>query len=300
MHKKQRARKNIYHLQTFSFLAPWLAVFCLFQIYPIAYSLYLSFTKYRASGVRAPRWIGLQNYTKLLDDSYFLNALKNSFFFVIGTVPFTMLIALLLAVLLHRKLRFQRFYQGAYFMPVVTSIFVTATIFIELYAPSGVFHQLVEFFGGTPIHWLRHPQWALPAIMLMSIWASFGFYCLIFLAGLQNIPKEYYEASLIEGASVIRQFFTITIPLLKPMIVICFIINIILAFQVFGEIYIMTKGGPFRSSETAVYYLYNTAFQKQKMGYAAAAGYYIFFILVMLSFLQLKLSKKGKQAYQDS
>ena len=297
---QKKTRKWIYHFQTFTFLAPWLGVFCLFQIYPIAYSFYLSFHNYRASGVRAPRWVGIQNYTKLLEDSYFLNALKNSFFFVIGTVPFTMLIAILLAVLLHKKLRFRRFYQGAYFMPVVTSIFVTATIFIELYAPNGIFYQIVEFFQGTPIQWLRHPNWALPAIMLMSIWASFGFYCLIFLAGLQNIPKEYYEIAQIEGSSVYRQFFTITIPLLKPIIIICFIINIVLSFQVFGEIYIMTKGGPFRSSETAVYYLYTTAFHKQKMGYAAAAGYYIFFILAMLSFLQLKLSKKGKQAYQNA
>ena len=151
-------------------------------------------------------------------------------------------------------------------MPVVTTIFVTATIFIELYAPQGVFNpNLLEFFGNSePIHWLRNPDWALPAIMLMSIWASFGFYCLIFLAGLQNIPKEYYEASEVEGASAVKQFFSITIPLLKPIIAIAFIINIILAFQVFGEIYIMTKGGPFRSTESAVYYLYNTAFHKQK------------------------------------
>jgi multiple sugar transport system permease protein len=297
MNQRQKTRKWFYHLHTFSFLAPWLSVFILFHLYPIGYSLYLSFTKYRASGVSPPRWVGLQNYIRLLEDSYFLNALKNSFFFVIGTVPLTIIIALSLAALLHRKLRFHRFYQAAYFMPVVTTIFVTSTIFIELYSPTGIFNQIVEFFGGEPIHWLRNPNWALRAIMLMNIWASFGFYCLIFLAGLQNIPKEYYEASQIEGASNLRQFFTITIPLLKPMVAVCFIINIILAFQVFGEIYIMTKGGPFRSSETAVYYLYNSAFHKQKMGYAAAAGYYIFLILLILSFLQLKLSKKGKRAY---
>ena len=208
-----------------------------------------------------------------------------------------MAIALFLAVILHRKLSFHRFYQATYFMPVITTIFVTATIFIELYSPSGILNQIVEFFGGERIHWLRSPDWALISIMIMSVWASFGFYCLVFLAGLQNIPKEYYEISQLEGASFFRQFYSITIPLLKPIIAISFIINIILAFQVFGEIYIMTKGGPFRSSETAVYYLYKTAFHKQKMGYAAAAGYYIFVILAIFSFLQFKLSKKGKQAY---
>ena len=243
---KQKTKQGLsYHWHTFSFLAPWLSVFCLFHLYPIIYSFYLSFTKYRASGVSPPKWIGLKNYSRLIEDDYFLNALKNSFYFVIGTVPLTMIIALILAVILNRKLRARRFYQAAYFMPVVTTIFVTATIFIELYAPQGVFNQILEFFGNSePIHWLRNPDWALPAIMLMSIWASFGFYCLIFLAGLQNIPKEYYEASEVEGASAVKQFFSITIPLLKPIIAIAFIINIILAFQVFGEIYIMTKGGP--------------------------------------------------------
>ena len=282
-----------YHWHTFSFLAPWLSVFCLFHLYPIIYSFYLSFTKYRASGVSPPKWVGLKNYSRLIEDDYFLNALKNSFYFVIGTVPLTMIIALILAVILNRKLRARRFYQAAYFMPVVTTIFVTATIFIELYAPQGVFNQILEFFGNSePIHWLRNPDWALPAIMLMSIWASFGFYCLIFLAGIQNIPKEYYEASEVEGASAVKQFFSITIPLLKPIIAVAFIINTILAFQVFGEIYIMTKGGPFRSTESAVYYLYNTAFHKQKMGYSSAAAYYIFFILVIFSVIQLKLSKR--------
>ena len=296
---KRKLRQWNYHFHTFSFLIPWLSVFCLFHLYPIFYSFYLSFTKYRASGVKAPSWIGLQNYTRLLEDSYFLNALKNSFYFILGTVPLTMLLALVLAVILNRQLRFSRFYQAAYFMPVVTSIFVTATIFIELYSPQGIFNQILSFFGVESIHWLRNPNWALPAIMLMSIWASFGFYCLIFLAGLQNIPKEYYEISKIEGASAIRQFFTISVPLLKPIIAVAFIINIILAFQVFGEIYIMTKGGPFRSTETAVYYLYNTAFHKQKMGYASAAAYYVFLILAIFSFLQLKISKKGKQAYEE-
>ena len=298
MLRQKTYKKLSYHWHTFTFLIPWFSIFCIFQLYPIGYSFYLSFTKYKASGLQAPRWVGLQNYARLLEDSYFLSALGNSFYFIAGTVPLTMLIALILAATLNNKLKFRSCYQTAYFLPVVTTIFVTATIFIELYAPQGIFNQILEFFGKERIQWLRHPKWALPSIMLMSIWASFGFYCLIFLAGLQNIPKEYYELSKIEGASNIRQFFTITIPMLKPMIVVSFIINIVLAFQVFGEIYIMTKGGPFRSTETAVYYLYNTAFHKQKMGYASAAGYYIFLILIVLSILQFKFSQKGKQAYR--
>ena len=293
-HKTKQAW--IYHLKSFSFLAPWLSVFCLFHIYPILYSFFLSFTSYRASGVKPPKWVGLKNYTLLLEDSYFLNALKNSFYFILGTVPLTMIIALVLAAILNKSLAFRRFYQAAYFMPVVATIFVTATIFIELYAPQGIFNQILVFFGGDGIHWLRNPNWALPSIMLMSIWASFGFYCLIFLAGLQNIPKSYYELAKVEGASATKQFFSITLPLLKPIVAVAIIINTILAFQVFGEIYIMTKGGPFRSTETAVYYLYNTAFHKQKMGYSAAAAYYIFLILAVFTFLQLKFSAKNKKS----
>lgn len=241
-----------------------------------------------------PVWVGLQNYIQLLNDHHFLNSIFNSVLFVVGTVPAILLISTVLAVVLNQKLKFRTFYRTSYFMPVITSIFVIATLFIELYAPTGVFNQILDIFGSSPKHWLKDIRWALPSIMIMNIWASFGFYTLMILAGLQNIPEEYYEASCLEGAGKIRQFFTITLPLLKPTILVAAIMDTILAFQVFGEVFIMTKGGPLRTTETAVYYIYNSGFHKQQMGYSSAAAYYVFFILMLFSGLQMYFFRKKK------
>lgn len=287
-------RAYLYNFNTFLFLSPWLGVFCLFSIYPIFYSLYLGFTTFKATSTALPIWVGLQNYARLLEDQHFINSVGNSILFVIGTVPVIMLISVLLAVILNQNLKFRTFYRTAFFMPVVTSIFVIATLFIELYAPTGIFNQLLSLIGAEGKHWLKDIFWALPSIMIMNIWASFGFYTLMLLAGLQNIPDEYYEASCLEGAGKIRQFFTITLPLLKPTILVAAIMDTILAFQVFGEVFIMTKGGPLRTTETAVYYIYNNGFHKQQMGYSSAAAYYVFFILMLVSGIQIYLFKKKK------
>ncbi|MGK0289839.1 MAG: ABC-type sugar transport system permease subunit [bacterium] len=283
----QQARK--YNVATFLFLAPWLFVFFTFSLYPIGYSFYLSFTQYIASEASPPIWIGIDNYVQLVSDENFLNSIKNSFVFVFGSVPITMVIAVILAVTLNRNMKFRTFYRVSYFMPVVTSLFVIATLFLEMYSPTGVFNGLLGAIGIEGKHWLKDPEWALTSIIIMNVWASFGFYTLMLLAGLQSIPIEYYEASSIEGAGKIRQFFTITLPLLKPTLLVATMINTILAFQIFGEIFIMTKGGPLKTTETAVYYLYDVAFHKQRMGYGSAAAYIVFLILAGFSFLQFRV-----------
>jgi len=289
-------RKLKYHGNTFLFLLPWLAVFVVFSVYPILYSLYLSFTKFKATSIYKPQWIGLSNYSRLLEDQHFLDSIYNSFVFVVGTTPIIIVIAVVMAVILNQNIRFRTFYRVAYFMPVVSSIMVIATLFIELYSPTGIINDLLTFIGFEGKHWLRDPNWALPSIMVMNIWASFGFYTLMLLAGLQNIPEAYYEASSLEGASSLRQFFTITLPLLKPTLIVAVLMNTILAFQVFGEIFMMTKGGPLRTTETSVYYLYQVAFHKQKMGYGSAAAYYIFLILIIFTGTQFILGKRKNRA----
>jgi len=290
--RSKALRKLRYNGNTFLFLLPWLAVFCFFSIYPIIHSFYLSFTRFKATASYGPQWIGLANYTKLLDDQHFLNSLYNSFLFVIGTVPIIIILATVMAVVLNQQLRFRTFYRVSYFMPVVTSVMVIATLFMELLAPTGFINDLLGFFNIEGKHWLKDPDWALPSIMVMNIWSSFGFYTLMLLAGLQNIPQEYYEASSIEGASKIRQFFTITLPLLKPTLLVATLMDTILAFQVFGEIFLMTKGGPLRTTESSVYYLYDIAFHKQKMGYGSAAAYYIFLILMLFTGSQFLLGQR--------
>jgi len=284
--RSQAKKKWRYRRDTFVFLGPWLAVFGVFSLYPIMHSVYLSFTDFRATDMGPPAWIGIDNYIQLASDPHYLNSLTNSLWFVLGTVPVILILAVVLAVVLNQKLRFKNFYRAAYFMPVVASVMVIATLFVEVYSPVGLLNDLLSFVGLSGHHWLKEPDWALIGVMGMNIWASFGFYCVMVLAGLQNIPQEYYEASSLEGAGKLRQFFGITLPLLKPTLLVVVVMDSILAFQVFGEILLMTKGGPLRTTETAVYYLYDLAFHKQEMGYGSAAAYGIFAILLCFTSLQ--------------
>jgi len=287
----KQGRSLRYHLNTLLFLGPWLLCFGVFSAYPIAYSIYLSFTKYSATGNRPPEWVGLDNFLKLFQDDRFFQSLQNSFYFTAVSVSVTMVLAIITAILLNRSIRMRVFYRVAVFIPVVTSLFVIATLFSELYSPRGMINDLLEFFGNDRIHWLRNTDWAMPAIILMSIWASFGFYSMVILAGLQSIPAEFYELSELEGVSKLKSFFSITLPLLKPTILFALVLNTILAFQVFGEIYIMTKGGPLGATETAVYYIYNLGFSKRDMGYASATAYGLSAILAVFSILQIKMIK---------
>lgn len=282
-----------YNKDTLVFLGPWLLVFGVFSLYPIAHSVYLSFTDFEATDGLPPAWVGWANYGRMWLDPHFWASMGHSFYFVLGTVPAILVLALVLAVVLNQGLRFKTFYRVSFFVPVVTSVMVIAALFVELYGPEGLVNQVASWFGLPERHWLKDPVWALPAIMVMNIWASFGFYTLMLLAGLQAIPQEYYEASGLEGAGKVRQFFTITLPLLRPTLLVAAVMDSILAFQVFGEVLLMTRGGPLRSSETAVYYLYDLAFHRQEMGYASAVAYGVF--LVLLAFTGLQWGLYGRK-----
>ena len=279
------------------FLSPWLVSFALFTLYPIVYSFYLSFTKYNPISGQAPRFIGFHNYLAIFSDDRFWLALKNTLFFVIGTIPVTTAIAVVLAVFLNERIKFRSFFRATYFMPAVTSIVVIATIFIYIYSPFGVLNSLLNLFGIQGRNWLLDFHFALPAIMVMDIWESFGYYTILFLAGLQSIPQELYEAAKIDGATGVQQFFRITIPLLRPTFIFVLVINTIRSFQVFSEIYVMTQGGPIGSTTTLVYYLYNMGFQKFHMGYASALAYVLFTIILIFSLLQMKVLRYGERLY---
>jgi len=279
------------------FLAPWIISFALFTLYPIVYSFYLSFTKYNPINGQTPRFIGFHNYLTIFSDGTFWLALKNTLFFVTGTIPVTTAIAVVLAVFLNEKIKFRAFFRATYFMPAVTSIVVIATIFIYIYSPFGVLNSLLNLFGIQGRNWLLDLHFALPAIMAMDIWESFGYYTLLFLAGLQSIPEELYEAANIDGATSVQQFFRITIPLLRPTFIFVLVINTIRSFQVFSEIFVMTQGGPIGSTTTLVYYLYNMGFQKFHMGYASALAYVLFTIILLFSLLQMKVLRYGEHLY---
>jgi len=282
---------------TFILLSPWIVTFIAFSLYPVGYSLYLSFTKYDPLAGLAPKFIGLSNYFEIINDPKFWQAVKNTVIFVVGTIPVTTAIAIVLAVFLNKKIKFRSFFRASYFVPVMTSIVVISTIFTYIYSPYGLLNSLLGLFGIQGQNWLLSTQFALPAIMAMMVWASFGYYTVLFLAGLQNIPEEIYESAAIDGANSIQTFFRVTLPLLRPMLIFALVINTIRSFQIFSQIFVMTQGGPLGSTRTIVYYLYNMGFQKFRMGYASGIAYLLFILILVFSVIQMKTLSYEEQFY---
>ena len=272
-------------------LSPWLITLAFFWAWPLIYALYLSFTKYYTLTNRTT-WIGFGNYIKLAHDPAFWQAALNTLVFVIGTIPFTMIFALFFASLLTRVERFQNFYRSAIFLPSVTSLVVIALIYTNLYASGGYVNLLLKMAGMVyPTRgWLLTPSLALPAIMLMDIWISIGYYAVLFLAAMQNVPKDFYEVAELEGTSKWKQFYRITLPVIKPTLLFVLVLNTIKSFQVFTEIYVMTRGGPLGRTTTLVYQVYSKAFESaDTMGYACAVAYVLFFVIAVFSVVENKL-----------
>jgi multiple sugar transport system permease protein len=274
--------------------SPWILTFAIFWLFPLVYSFILSLTDYRLLS-RQVEWTGFSNYIKLFSDPDFLVALKNSFIFVIGTIPFTTAIALGLALLLNDKFRGRTFFRAAYFMPSITAMVVIALIFSNLYARGGYIHLLAQMAGLHPPEngFLLSTSTALASIMAMDIWMASGYYMLLFLGGLQTIPAELYEAARISGASSWQRFRYITLPMLKPVMLFIIVINSIKSFQVFVEIFVMTKGGPLNATFTGVYFVYETGLRQFDFGYASAAAYVLFAVIALASVIQFKMLKTG-------
>ncbi len=277
--------------------SPWIVTFLIFWFFPLVYSFVLSLTDYRLLG-KGFDWVGIDNYARLFADPDFLVALKNSFVFVVGTIPFTTVIALVLALLLNDRFRGRTFFRAAYFMPSITAMVVIALIFSNLYSRGGYIHLLAQLAGlGPPENgFLLSTKTALPAIMAMDIWMASGYYMLLFLGGLQTIPTELYEAARISGASRWQQFRYITLPMLKPVMLFVIVINSIKSFQVFVEIFVMTKGGPLNATFTGVYFVYETGLRRFDFGYASAAAYVLFAIIALASVLQFRFLRTGWSA----
>ncbi|QTA38736.1 sugar ABC transporter permease [Thermosipho ferrireducens] len=284
-------RKTRYGFETFLLLSPFLILFVVFGIFPILYSFFMSFTDYSALSPEY-NFVGLKNYIKAFNDEVFLISLKNTTIFVIGTIPFTTVFSLLLAVLINSKfLPLKDLFKAGFFLPSVVSMVVIATMWMYLYSADGFFNKMIEFFGGNALStsWLAHTKTALLSIMIMDIWAAIGYYTILFLAGLQSIPQQLYEAASIDGANKIKTFFKITLPLLKPTLYFVIALNTIRSFQIFSEIFTMTGGGPMNSTQTIVHYLYIVGFRNFDMGYASAIAYILVFIILTVTIVQGKL-----------
>jgi multiple sugar transport system permease protein len=281
------------------FIAPALLIITVFVFIPIFASLYLSFTEYDV--LSAPRWVGLRNFTTLIfDDPLFWKAVQNTVVFVLGTVPTGIVLALLLAVAVDqiRNRFFKYFTRTVYFLPTITAVVAISVIWKWLYA--GEKYGLVNFaimkMGFQPVDWLTNPKTTLPAIMIMSIWGGLGQNFIIFLAGLQGIPRTVYEAAEIDGVSRWQNFWHITLPLLRPVMVFVVLMSVISSFQVFDQVYILTQGteyvgGVLHSALTIVTYLYERGFQRFMMGYASAIAYLLFLAIFSLTLVNMRLLK---------
>ncbi len=273
------------------FASPWIITFGLFWIYPLFYSLYLAFTDYRLMH-HTYKWVGFQNFERLLTDQSFLLALKNTFIFVLGTIPITTVVSLILALLIEKNFKGRSIFRSGYFIPSITSMVVIALIFTNLYSRGGYLYLLSELIGFSPPAngFLLSNKTALYSVMAMDIWMSVGYFMLLFLAGLKSIPKELYEAAEVAGAGFFRKLFSITLPLLKPVALYIIVINTIKSFQVFVEIFVMTKGK--YGSSTAVYFIYESGLNRFDFGYASAAAYVLFIIIAAFSIAQFTLFRR--------
>ncbi|MBW4677114.1 MAG: sugar ABC transporter permease [Desmonostoc geniculatum HA4340-LM1] len=269
------------------FLTPALILLGVFIIWPIAYLFYLSFTagSFSSKGIY---WIGFKNYWRLLQDSDFWQVIGNTIYFTLATIIPSLVIPLGLAVLLNRSLAFRGILRSAYFLPSIISLVAAGLGFRWLFQTSGPVNGLLDFFGIAPIPWLGDTFWAMPVLILMSIWKQLGFNMVVFLAGLQAIPPSRYEAADLDGANAWQQFWHITLPGLRPTIIFVTITTAIFTLRSFEQVYVMTGGGPLNSTNLLVYYIYQEAFAQFDFGYAAAAATVLLAVTLVLVYLQLR------------
>ena len=278
-------------------LAPSLLVIAFFVVFPIIFSLYLSFHEWAILTPDKP-FVGLSNFERMFSNAEFWQALKNTFVYTVGVVPVGAAASLALALLLNRTILGAGFFRTAFFLPVITSTIAIAVVWLWVYDDNnGLLNLILRGLGFQPVRWLTSSKTALLSVIIMNVWRNSGYHMVIFLAGLQSIPETLYEAATIDGVNTFQRFRYITWPLLVPTTVFVLITNTIFTFQVFGPIYVMTGGGPARSTSVIVYYLYQRAFEFQEMGYASAVAWIIFIILIGLTLFQLWLSRNKEKIW---
>ncbi|MEM6424669.1 MAG: sugar ABC transporter permease [Cyanobacteria bacterium P01_C01_bin.73] len=273
------------------FLAPALVVLGLTVFWPALHAFYLSFTTYGYDITQGPEWSGPDNFKTLVQDGVFWQTLKNTLLYLIGVVPILAIAPLLLAILVNQTLRGISWFRVAYYTPVVISMVVAGIAWRWLYAETGLFNQVLQGIGlvESGIPWLTSAYLALPSVMVVTIWKGLGYYMVIYLAGLQGIPADLYEAAAIDGSDGWQRHWDVTIPLMRPYILLVAVISAIAATKVFEEVYVMTQGGPLNSSKTVVYYVYEQAFLDQDLdiSYACTVGLALFLVILALSVLRL-------------
>lgn len=277
-------------IRGYLFISPWIIGLILFTVGPILASLVLSFTNWDLLGT--PEWVGTEQYTRLFTDRLFWQSLKVTGTYALLTVPTGMIFSLLLALLLNQKVRGLSIFRTIYYLPAVVSGVAVSILWGWIFNPSyGILNAFLGTFGVPPQNWLNNSQWVLPSLALMSLW-SVGGGMVIYLAGLQNVPKEYYEAASIDGAGSWAKFRKITLPLMTPVLFFDLIVRTIGSFQTFTQAQILTDGGPGSASLFYVLYIYRNGFRYFDMGYASALAWVLFIIVLLLTILQFGLARR--------
>jgi putative chitobiose transport system permease protein len=289
-----RQRIPMQTLTPYLFLFPALLILSLVVFWPAAQAFYFSFTRYEDLN-KPPEWIGLGNFQALWQDEIFWKTLGNTVLYLIGVVPILVIVPLGLAILVNRKLKGMTWFRTAYYTPVVISMVVAGIAWKWLYAETGLLNQSIKLLGlsDTGVRWLTDPSLAIFCVMSVTVWKGLGYYMVIYLAGLQAIPADLYEAAAIDGSDGIQKHWDITIPLMRPYLALVGVISAISATKVFEEVFVMTRGNPLNSSKTIVYYLYEKAFTVPDLeySYGCAIGLVLFLGIFGLSILNLKLGQ---------
>lgn len=282
------------------FILPNLLGVCFFVILPLLFSFMLIFADWDyLKGFAGLSFAGFDNMKKLANDEYLWQALKNNLIFTGVTVPCAMALGLVVAVVLNRHVYAKGVLRTLFFLPYVSSLVAVSVVWSVLYnAQNGPINAFLKSWGAAnPPGWLGSSTWALPAIIIMVVWTYIGYTMVLYMAGLQGVPKDLYEAASVDGASGIRQFFRITIPMLRPTSFLIAVTLIISTFQVFAVVNVMTKGGPVNSTMVIAYHIYLTAFQNYKMGYAAAMSWVLFVLIFAVTLIQWRSQKKWQQHF---
>ncbi|MFS0820144.1 carbohydrate ABC transporter permease [Bacillus sp. 1P02SD] len=300
VHKRAKKGKNSpfngwkENLSGYVFIAPMFIGTSILVLFPILSSFVLSFTDWNfVAGYQNAKFVGLENFSKLLTNALFLKGLVNNIILILA-IPITLILSLGLAVIINKYVYLKDMFKVIYFMPFISSVVAVAVVFQVLFHPTkGPINQLLKTIGvENPPGWIADVTFALPSVMLIMIWTGIGFNLIIYLAGLQNIPKELYEAAQMDGANAWTQFRKITIPLVSPTTFLLFVTGVISSFKVFDLIIVLTNGGPANSTITPVVYLYQQAFIELRTGYASAISLVMFVIILIITYIQFIGQKK--------
>jgi len=272
-------------------IAPGFIFVFVFVLIPVISAFGISFTNWNL--INAPKFVGVDNYIKIFTDPVAVKTLLNTFYFTFVSVPISLALSLVLAVLLNQKIRGLTFFRTAYYIPVISSTVAIALVFAWIFDSNyGLMNQFLGLFGVSSIKWLTDTRYAMIAVIIVTVWRSLGFNMIIYLAALQDVPKDLHDAAAIDGAGEIQKFFNIIVPLISPAIFFTTITALIGSFQSFDLVYNMTNGGPARATYLVGYYIWEQAFKYLHMGYGAAIAFVLFFAILILTLIQWSLRRR--------